>query len=250
MHTDIHDIVNDYSERGWALVPNALCTKKPIISKWQTICADPDAAKTLFAAHKNSNIGIVLGAASGGIVDVDLDGPNAAVVAQHLLPYTRLRFGRASKPNSHWLYRVPNPGSIKQFEHPETGAMLVELRGNGHQTILPPSIHKSGEAVSFTEGGEDSEPATSDWNTLERCCALLATALVFLDYWQRGQRHRSALSLAGLLAQCGVTEMEAQDIMAAIVKVTGDDEALDRITCVRTTYQRAYNHQPVSTFRL
>ena len=129
MHTDIHDIVNDYSERGWALVPNALCTKKPIISKWQTICADPDAAKTLFAAHKNSNIGIVLGAASGGIVDVDLDGPNAAVVAQHLLPYTRLRFGRASKPNSHWLYRVPNPGSIKQFEHPETGAMLVELRG-------------------------------------------------------------------------------------------------------------------------
>ena len=48
-------------------------------------------------------------------------------------------FGRQGKPASHWLYVAQEPGSTQQFKAPG-GAMIVEYRSTGGQTIAPPSV--------------------------------------------------------------------------------------------------------------
>jgi hypothetical protein len=88
------------------------------------------------------------GGRSGGLVDADLDCPEALDLAPEILPPTAAIFGRPSKPKSHWLYSVEGVAQSLTFKDPITGAMLVELRGDGgRQTLFPPSRHPSGERV-------------------------------------------------------------------------------------------------------
>src|SRR5437016_5204104 len=93
---------------------------------------------------KYGNVGVRLGASSGGLVDVDIDCPEALVLKDIYLPASGARFGRNSKPLSHWLYITP--GAIfAAYTDPLTGGTLVELRADGrtggaHQTLFPPSV--------------------------------------------------------------------------------------------------------------
>ena len=61
---------------------------------------------------------------------------------------TRCVFGRASKPKSHWVYRAPEPETNEEFG---TEEMIVEVRGNRLCTVLPGSVHVSGEAIAFDD---------------------------------------------------------------------------------------------------
>ena len=62
--------------RGWAPIPVPYRSKRPILKGWQNLRpADADLAQ-----HFNGglqNIGVLLGEPSGGLVDVDLDSPEA-----------------------------------------------------------------------------------------------------------------------------------------------------------------------------
>ena len=109
------------------------------------------------------NVGIVLGAASGGLVDIDLDDPVAIKAAPYLLPDTDAVFGRPSKRSSHRLYQVDEPGRTVQSKGSD-GHMIVELRGNGAQTMVPPSLHPDGERLEFERNGD---PATATRAELE-----------------------------------------------------------------------------------
>ncbi len=83
---------------------------------------------------------MILGEASGGLADVDLDSIEAVHVGPYFLPRT-LCFGRPSKPRSHWLYqsdlcRAEDKAAI-QFKF-ATGSgkdrkeqMVLELRIGG-----------------------------------------------------------------------------------------------------------------------
>jgi hypothetical protein len=72
----------------------------------------------------------------------------------------------------------------QQFKDPIDGAMLIELRGQssdrsiGLQTIVPPSIHETGEAVRF-EQGFDSTPANIDTDVLVSAVCKVAAAALF-----------------------------------------------------------------------
>jgi hypothetical protein len=57
------------------------------------------------------NVGIILGAASGGLTDLDLDSLHAVRVARHFLPQNGAAFVQASNPASH-------RGRIKPKEKP------------------------------------------------------------------------------------------------------------------------------------
>jgi hypothetical protein len=50
------------------------------------------------------NVGLQMGAVSGGLCDVDLDTMIAVGLAPEFLPATDAVFGRKSKPCSHQLY--------------------------------------------------------------------------------------------------------------------------------------------------
>jgi hypothetical protein len=101
------------------------------------------------------NIGVLLGEPSIGLIDVDLDHPRAVKLAPHFLPPTPMVFGRATKPRSHWVYRVTGPMATKKYRSKSAG-MIVELRWTGlrrhlalsaisHYFLGPGRVRSAGE---------------------------------------------------------------------------------------------------------
>ena len=125
-----------------------------------------------------SNLGVLLGEPSGGLYDTDIDCPEAAAVADALLPRTSAEFRRRSKPRSHRLYICAGAKeATKQFRDPtlnnkDDKSMLIELRGTGGQTMFPPSVHPSGERVQWHS--QDIGPAAITYDELNRAVAKTA----------------------------------------------------------------------------
>src|ERR1700739_3509626 len=97
------EIAIAYIKRGWNPLPIPYKSKKPTINGWQNLrIGENDAPK--FFNGSAENIGLQLGATSGGLTDFDLDCNETIAIAPVVLPRTDAIFGRASKPDSHWLY--------------------------------------------------------------------------------------------------------------------------------------------------
>lgn len=131
--------------RGWQPVLIRPGSKRPQLGAWQKLRPTDDELRTWFA--RPANVGIALGEPSGWLVDVDIDAPDALPLAPRFLPITTV-FGRASKPRSHWLYTAPGARTLQLKD--DAAAMIVELRSTGAQTVMPPSVHVSGEPIEWS----------------------------------------------------------------------------------------------------
>lgn len=158
--------------RGLQPIPIPAGQKAPRIQGWQNLRLT-EADLPRFFGEDAANIGVLLGAPSGWIIDVDLDHPRAVELADSILPATGMIWGRESKPRSHFLYRISQPQKSKRWTSKIAG-MLLELRATGCQTIAPGSTHPSGEPVRFDD---DGEPASIDPAELVRACEALAAAV-------------------------------------------------------------------------
>jgi hypothetical protein len=99
------DIARGYIARGWSPVPVPYKAKGPTISNWQQLrITEQDAVQ--FFNGSAQNIGVILGPASGGLTDVDLDCSEALALADTVLPFTKACFGRRSNHRSHQLYKT------------------------------------------------------------------------------------------------------------------------------------------------
>jgi cell division septation protein DedD len=186
-----------YAARGWTPIPIPPRQKAPDFLRWQRVTREK--ALELFVAA-DSNVGILLGSASSGLVDIDLDCPEAVELAPLFLPPTAT-FGRASKPRSHWIY-VAAGCATEKFVY-DTGklddkgrairATLLELRSDGAQTIFPPSVHPSGEAIAFDDQAEPTEVAADE--LVERVRAFGAACLLIREGFSREVAVRAALDL-------------------------------------------------------
>lgn len=228
--------VVDLHDRGFALVPVPLGLKRPLTHGWQDLRLDGAGVKTAF--RDRSNVGVLLGEPSNGLTDVDLDCPEARALASHFLPPTGLRSGRASAPASHAFYRVRSPLKTVRFRDPlvtsgDDRGMLIELRSTGTQTLVPPSVHPSGEEIVWANAGE---PAEVEMDTLQRAVARIAAGALLVRAWPTaGSRHEGALALAGGLLRAGWEAQEAADFIWHIAMTAGDDEADDRRRAVLST---------------
>jgi len=231
-----------YVARGWKVVPNPERTKEPVLPEWPDLDLSLDDLPAHFLVNGHRpNIGVILGKRSRGIVDVDNDAAEAIAFAKLWLPATGAVFGRPSKRRSHYLFYAADGVGPKttQFKRPgnpqeKTGpAMLVELRGNGGQTIFPGSIHESGEAVEWER---DGEPATIDGAELERAVRWIAAGSLLVPFWNEGRRNYLALALAGALLRAEWTVEDAGDFIEGLAQVAGDpDWSKRRRQCVEST---------------
>ena len=87
------DIAAAYIRKGYAAIPVQSQSKRPITSGWQNLKLNEDNFKEYFTSPY-MNVGVVLGDASNGLIDVDLDDPVALLYADHFLPKTDSIFGR------------------------------------------------------------------------------------------------------------------------------------------------------------
>jgi hypothetical protein len=209
---------------GWSPVPILKGRKNPIDPDWQN--------KTYAPEHfpEDANVGVHCGEKSGWRVDVDLDGKEAIAVARELLPDTGLVHGRPGKPLSHRWYRAEK-AETKQFTD-LNGVMLVELRSNGGQTVVPPSTHQSGEAITWVE---QRSPLTIDAPVLLHHVRAVAIAALLAQNWPTGGRHAASGPLAGFLLRVGFEEALVVRIIEQAARAAGDDEVKDRVRVAEDT---------------
>jgi putative DNA primase/helicase len=201
-------------QQGFSPVPIPHRSKRPVLQGWERLEITVDAAPQYFNG-KPQNIGLHLGDKYGS-ADVDCDCAEAIAAARTLLPETGLIFGRQSKPFSHFFYRSDPPVRTSQFVDPLDQSMIIELRGLssdgsiGLQTVVPPSIHETGETVRFEEGFETT-PANVDADVLVSAVRKVAAAALLVRHWPtKGSRHNAFLALAGVLARAGWSVEDAR----------------------------------------
>jgi hypothetical protein len=231
-------------------------TKRPLNGAWThdryDYGGDLDEVRKAFvgfAQRGAGNLGVLLGEPSGGLIDIDLDHPKTGRLKDHFLPPTPMKSGRAGRPNSHYWYRVTGDGVIpatRQYKMPD-GSVIVELRSTGGQTLIPPSVHPSGEAYRW-EGRprEWRDPAEIPVPLLSVQVAFVALGTVLIDQWPRqGSRHDAYLALAGGLMRYGEDvhpwwERNAPQLIRILAQATGDEDGPDarEAETIRTTLSR------------
>ncbi len=230
--------------RGFTPLPLQPGQKKPVGAAWTRTnwhAAADDADKPIAALIEESfddegNIGLLLGEHGGRLIDIDLDHPRTARLRDYFLPDTPMKSGRAGRPSSHYWY-IAEPGTLqttRQHKMPD-GAMCVEYRSTGAQSVIPPSVHPSGEDylwVGEAFGGYHG-PAVVNGKVLAVQVALLALGTVLVDAWpHQGSRHEAYLALAGGLLRYGDSihpywEKNASVLIRALAYATLDDDGPD-----------------------
>jgi P4 family phage/plasmid primase-like protien len=231
--------------QGIAPLPVAYMGKTPVdpatgrpLSKWQKLRITATDAPRYFPPGVTRNVGALLGEPSGGLVDIDLDCPEAIRAAPHVLPPTR-RQGRASAPDSHWLYVAP--GAVSRPLHDPLAKMrrrstLVEIRSTGAQTVVAGSVHESGEPVAWSN--PDEPFAQVDARELEERVSELAAAALLGRYWsQPAWDGEAGSALAGALLSSGWTEERAARFVRAVL-AAAEREGVDIDPSAEGTWER------------
>ena len=169
MATGIGQLAASYAARGWQIVKlwgcdgPAVCTcwkgkdcatpgKHPVGEQWQLrTTSDEDEVLSWFDGGKPVNIGLLLGPRSG-VVDVELDGPEAIKAWNNLglgeiwtPTYTA---GRGPHRLFRWSEELPAVAVRK--------VLGIEVRigngGNAAQSVIPPSTHHTGKVYEWVSG--------------------------------------------------------------------------------------------------
>jgi hypothetical protein len=260
----MRSVATSYITSGYLPIPIPLKTKAPRLPEWPALRITADTVGQHFGSEE-SNIGVLLGADDDPVADIDCDCPEAITAAAHLLPKSPAIFGRASAPKSHYLYRIDDTAETKRFTDPMTAATdaatIVELRcakkdGTvGMQTVVPPSIHPSGEPVCW-EGTNElpieiPQPAAVRAADLQTAVSRVAAAALLARYWPKAGngRHNAMLALAGVLARDNWQENEALAFCNALYRSIDipDASKVDRVqTEVHSTFARRAQGESVT----
>lgn len=168
--------------------------------------------------YRGYNVGGLWGEPSGWIVDVDLDTEEACLAAPTYLPETFI-YGRKSAPGSHYLYRCEGI-ETKKFLTKEIG-MIAEIRSTGSQSVLPPSIHPSGETYDVYHDTDFKRIPRAKLDLLLR--KISAAALIAISWPTRGSRHDLLVALTGALCWSGWDAEEVLTFTKAMLNATRSD---------------------------
>src|SRR5262249_14165551 len=184
---------------------------------------------------------------AGRPLDADLDCVEARRLAARFLPPTQRISGRKSAPHSHWWYTATGGcGGRKPFRDPTIDgdeAMLVELRANRCQTVVPPSIHPEGEAYEWEKFGE---PGQVEYDDLLRTISELAAAVLLTRHWPGPESHKrqdTAMALAGGLLRAGWSPQKTASFLDAVATAAGDPDVRQRVSVVTPASVRLAAHE-------
>ena len=196
-----------YHKKKW--VPLCLNGKKPLGKAWQKrTLADP-----IPQFHECSNIGILLGEPSGGLVRLDYDFPRVPGVYEELFSPS-LTFGRASSPSGGRLFACEGlkttnfnlPDSIKgdkrlPLHDGKPNLTVFQILSTGAQTMAPPSIHPDTKQVVRWETPLNGLTEIAPTELL-RLVGIEATLMVACHFWPaRPNRNFAAMALARVLLE-------------------------------------------------
>ncbi|MFC4271793.1 hypothetical protein GQF03_16485 [Sneathiella chungangensis] len=241
--TDKHaKLIEEYIQQGWQVFPLRPNSKEPT-GKWKDQKATLETLPTLF--KPDSNIGVALGTASGGLIDLDFDSSEASAIGNILFDMLP-GFGRKSSPCSHRIALCDDPGKTTQFGltpeeaaltglHGDDKAMILELRSTGGYTMFPGSIHPTGESIEWLSELPKQIPSVK-WADMEKKAGICAFLAIVLKKYpaQAGNRDNICLALAGTLLRMGMPPEQVDRLIVFIAESKGDEEAQARLKAEST----------------
>jgi hypothetical protein len=231
--------------KGFALVPvivraKAVASTHANYTDKQYNSPNPD-----FWEQNDYGAGVLTGPSRKGPTDVDIDHPDGLPFAEIFLPKTDCVFGRKSAPRSHWFYICPSsPAKRMEFKDPFIATerkTIVEFRGDGaeNHTILPGSIHPSGETYRWETTAVPLIIAETTEDVLLRAVKKIAAATLLARYaWEPGDRDQPAMHISGMFCNLGWSEEETLEMMEAVMSFHGDKDPERTRKAVATTYKR------------
>lgn len=243
----VFDLAVEYIDLGLSPIPIPFREKGPTLPNWKELRITKETAGHFFNGAPQ-NIGVILGEASGGLVDIDIDCPEALALAPYFLPATPGRFGRATKRASHWLYFSDVPKHIK-YEDPNIdgpGKTIVELRAGGVQTVFPGSTHVSGEYIDLEDGADLAQITRIERTPLEAAVGVLAAACLLARYFPQKGRHDFCLALGGGLLRDGWPAENAELFVYLVAWAGGSDNPKARAATVKGTAEKIASGEPVT----
>jgi hypothetical protein len=219
-------------------VPILPGTKRPPMAGWQNLRLTADDLEKHFG--NGNGLGWLLGIEPRPIADVDADSKEALSLLPLIAgPKTDRVFGREGNPSSHHLFEVCGEFDSAQFKDPvlvklkHSKPMIIELRGRGGQTVMPPTVHESGEPIEWVRSGDFGKATFSEL----RCwVAKIAAAALLVRYWPSG--HEARLALAGMLARAEWNEDDAVEFVSAILGVAQPHHDRELKHDVQNCYKR------------
>ncbi len=245
-HSPIAQAAQEFLDRGFAPLPLAKASKQPLLKRWPDYRPDPARLDQDFPP--TANIGLLLGQPSGHLVDVDCDWPEAGALLPAFLPIS-WTFGRPGDDGQlivrHRLFRCAGAGTLI-FDAPATQKpgpkrRIVEILADGHQVMVPPSVHPGGQQVQWIISPAQVELAEVSAETLCRQVAHLAGAALLARSWGslHGSRHQAAAALAGACRYAGWDRETTKGVFKAIFEMAGDEEVHDRLRVMADTWKAA-----------
>lgn len=227
----------ELTQAGTRVVPVPFGQKGCFLKGWQNLRLGESDLATHFSGQ--SNLGILLGEPSGGLVDVDLDHELCKTFAGWLPPTDRVH-GRSGNPSSHYWYVIEGAApKTLQLKTP-SGEMIIELRSTGGQTVIPPSVYvDSTGAEDHLHWERNGSPGVVTVDFLINSVKKIAAATILAENWPAiGSRHEASLALAGALLRHGWGADDAADFIERVASAAGDEEALQRRNNVLSTAGR------------
>ena len=202
------------------------------------IPASASKTSTPLPEGQDHNIGLLLGAASNGLLDVDLDAQEAIRAAPFFLPETGWKTGRQSKPRSHWWYTTDAPPdkASAPFEDIDE-AMLVEIAVHQGADRGAARCSRMRQCIGWYEC---TEPAHVGVKELQQGVAQVAAAAIIGRHWPaEGGRQNAALALAGGLAKAGWEAEAVENFVRAVATAAEDDEVEMRCNTAGRSAEKA-----------
>ncbi len=231
-----------YKDFGWCLTRVRTRTKAPVDVGWQNAPPPSDEQLLDWFGDGEFGPGLRLGAVSGDIYDLECDDEAIIPFVEWFAPPWSKecpRWARSGRP--HVLVRAD--GHLSNLRFTLGGSCVLELRGDGEQSVLPPAIHPSGERYAWI-GEPHQPPLTSSTDILE-WLQNSVVAFALRHGWNEGSRHDQALAASGWMCRLGLAVERALRIIECVAQGDGR-EAGDRAKGVRDTYAAIALGEPAS----
>ncbi|MEM0451507.1 MAG: bifunctional DNA primase/polymerase [Nitrososphaerota archaeon] len=231
------DFLKFYLSRGLTILP-VLKNEKgpPIYDSWPSLTREEILRRNASVDWQNYNLALRL----DDLVVVDVEKPELydVIFKQPIEVFARVTWIQRTGKGYHILFR----GHAKPFKVEG----FIEIRSGPQQYILvAPSIHPSGkryEWISDISKTPIIEISDHDLERLRRKLEVLKRFSKFIEamteYWKKFHRHNLSLWLSGVLRKIGLSVEDAELILKAIALLSCDEELKDRLTALKTTYER------------
>ena len=171
MSNQFLDAAIEYASKGMAVFPLKVRGKDPLTKHGvKDATTNFNTIEKWWTKHPNANIGIACGAASGGLLVVDLDEKENGISGSDSLHNWERENGElpetvrsiTGKGGAHLLFRI---------DHAEKNKVNllegVDIRSDNGYIVAPPSIHPNGNRYEWEYDPEEYEIAEADATVLK-----------------------------------------------------------------------------------